>query len=84
MPKVVKSDAEWQQLLSPISFEVARREGTERAYTGDTWNNHDHGFFRCICCDKAVFSSDTKFDSGTGWPSFWQPIAKENVVEIPI
>ncbi len=82
VPKVVKSDAEWQQLLSPISYQVARQAGTERAYTGDTLNVHDRGLFRCVCCDSAVFSSETKFDSGTGWPSFWQPIARENVVEI--
>ncbi len=82
IPKVVRSDAEWKQKLAPISFEVARRAGTERPYSGSTWNNHDHGFYRCICCDNAVFSSETKFESGTGWPSFWQPIAKENVVEI--
>jgi peptide-methionine (R)-S-oxide reductase len=81
VPKVVKSDAEWQQLLSPLSYQVARQAGTERAYTGDTLNVHDRGLFRCVCCDTAVFSSDTKFDSGTGWPSFWQPIARENVVE---
>jgi peptide-methionine (R)-S-oxide reductase len=82
VPKVVRSDAEWKQKLAGISFEVARRAGTERPYTGSTWNNHDHGFYRCICCDNAVFSSETKFESGTGWPSFWQPIAKENIVEI--
>jgi len=82
IPKVVRSDAEWKQKLAPISFDVARKEGTERPYSGSTWNNHDHGFYRCICCDNAVFSSDTKFESGTGWPSFWQPIAKENIVEI--
>jgi peptide-methionine (R)-S-oxide reductase len=82
VPRVVRSDAEWKQKLAPISFEVARRAGTERAYSGSTWNNHDHGFYRCICCDNAVFSSETKFESGTGWPSFWQPIAKENIVEI--
>lgn len=81
VPRVVKSDAEWKQQLSPISYQVARHEGTERAYTGDTWNNHDHGIYRCVCCDNALFSSETKFESGTGWPSFWQPIAKENVVE---
>jgi peptide-methionine (R)-S-oxide reductase len=81
VPKVVKSDAEWQQLLSPISYQVTRQARTERAYTGDTLNVHDRGLFRCICCDSAVFSSETKFDSGTGWPSFWQPIARENVVE---
>jgi peptide-methionine (R)-S-oxide reductase len=82
VPHIDKSEAEWKQKLSPVSFEVTRHAGTERAYTGDTWNNHDHGFYRCICCDNALFSSDTKFESGTGWPSFWQPIAKENVVEI--
>ena len=79
--RVVKSDAEWKQQLSPVSYQVTRHAGTERAYTGSTWNNHDRGFYRCICCDNALFSSDTKFESGTGWPSFWQPIAKENVVE---
>jgi peptide-methionine (R)-S-oxide reductase len=82
VPRVVRSDAEWKQKLSPISFQVTRQAGTERPYTGSTWNNHDHGFYRCICCDNALFSSETKFESGTGWPSFWQPIAKENVVEI--
>jgi peptide-methionine (R)-S-oxide reductase len=82
VPKVVRSEGEWKQKLAPVSFEVARHAGTERAYTGSTWNNHDHGFYRCICCDNAVFSSETKFESGTGWPSFWQPIAKENIVEI--
>jgi peptide-methionine (R)-S-oxide reductase len=82
VPRVIKTDAQWKQQLSPISYEVTRHEGTERPYTGATWNNHDHGLYRCICCDNALFSSDTKFESGTGWPSFWQPIAKENVVEI--
>ena len=81
-PRVVKPDAAWKQQLSPISYDVARHAGTERAYTGDSWDLHDRGLFRCICCDNALFSSDTKFDSGTGWPSFWQPIATENVVEI--
>ncbi|HEY4357185.1 MAG TPA: peptide-methionine (R)-S-oxide reductase MsrB [Acidobacteriaceae bacterium] len=82
VPRVSRSDAEWKQKLTPISFEVTRHAGTERAYTGSTWNNHDKGFYRCICCDNALFSSDTKFESGTGWPSFWQPIAKENILEI--
>jgi peptide-methionine (R)-S-oxide reductase len=80
--RVAKSDAEWKQQLSPVSFDVTRKAGTERAYTGNTWDLHDRGLFRCICCDNALFSSETKFESGTGWPSFWQPIAKENVVEI--
>lgn len=78
---ITKPDAEWRAQLSDISYEVTRRAGTERAYTGDTWNNHEKGIYRCICCDTALFSSATKFESGTGWPSFWEPIAKENVVE---
>jgi peptide-methionine (R)-S-oxide reductase len=77
--RVVKTDAEWRSQLSPISYEVTRRAGTERAYTGATWNLHERGIYRCICCDTALFSSETKFDSGTGWPSFWQPIARENI-----
>jgi peptide-methionine (R)-S-oxide reductase len=81
VPLGTTSDADWKQQLPPVSYQVARHAGTERAYTGNTWNNHDHGIYRCICCDNALFSSETKFESGTGWPSFWQPIAKENVVE---
>jgi peptide-methionine (R)-S-oxide reductase len=81
VPRVIKTDAEWRGQLSPISYEVTRRAGTERAYSGATWNLHDHGLFRCICCDTALFSSEAKFDSGTGWPSFWQPIARENVAQ---
>jgi peptide-methionine (R)-S-oxide reductase len=77
--KVQKSDDEWKKELTPEQFEVARQAGTERAFTGKYWNNHDHGIYKCICCGNALFSSDTKFESGTGWPSFWQPIAKENV-----
>jgi peptide-methionine (R)-S-oxide reductase len=77
--KVRKTDAEWQKQLTPLQFEVTRRQGTERAFTGATYDLHDQGLYRCICCDNALFSSDTKFDSGTGWPSFWAPIAKENV-----
>ena len=81
VPRIVKSDADWQHQLSPISYQVTRRAATERAYSGATWNLHDKGIYRCICCDTALFSSETKFESGTGWPSFWQPIARENVVE---
>jgi peptide-methionine (R)-S-oxide reductase len=81
VPRIVKSDAEWRQQLSAISYEVTRRAGTERAYTGDTWNLHDKGLYRCVCCDTALFNSSTKFESGTGWPSFWEPIAPENVLE---
>jgi peptide-methionine (R)-S-oxide reductase len=81
VPHIAKSDAEWKSQLSPISYEVARRAGTETPYTGSTWNLHDRGIFRCVCCETALFSSDTKFESGTGWPSFWMPIAHENIVE---
>ena len=78
--KVVKPDAEWRQLLTPLAFDVARRGGTERPFSGEYWNLHEHGLFRCVCCGTALFSSAQKFDSGTGWPSFWDVIAKENVV----
>ena len=77
--KVVKTEAEWKQTLTPEQFEVTRKRGTEPAYTGKYWNNHEKGIYRCVCCDNALFSSDTKFESGTGWPSFWAPIAPENV-----
>jgi len=77
--KVVKTDAEWRAQLTPLQFEVARQHGTERAFTGDTYNLHDRGLYRCICCRNALFSSETKYDSGTGWPSFWAPIAQQNV-----
>src|ERR1700681_3713146 len=78
-PKLFKSDAEWRAQLTALQFEVAREHGTERAFTGDTYNLHDRGLYRCICCRNALFSSDTKYDSGTGWPSFWAPIAQQNV-----
>ena len=82
LPVIVKSDAEWKKQLSPLEFEVSRKEGTERAFSGRYADLHDKGLYRCICCDTALFHSNTKFESGTGWPSFWQPLAKENVVEI--
>ncbi len=80
--KVIKTDDEWRKQLSSGVFDVTRRADTEFAYSGKYWNLHDTGIYRCICCDNALFSSATKFDSGTGWPSFWEPIAKENVREI--
>lgn len=82
VPKVVKSDEEWKQQLSPLAFNVTRHEGTERAFTGEYWDLHDDGMYRCACCGTALFKSDTKFESGTGWPSFFQPIANENVKTI--
>jgi peptide-methionine (R)-S-oxide reductase len=81
VPHISKTDAEWKSQLSPVSYDVTRHAGTERPYTGATWNLHDKGIFRCVCCETALFNSDTKFESGTGWPSFWRPIARENVVE---
>lgn len=82
LEKVEKTDAEWREQLTPEEYEITRHAGTERAFTGKYWNNHERGIYHCICCGDALFSSDTKFDSGTGWPSFWAPIAKENVAEL--
>jgi len=79
LEKIVKSDAEWQRELTPEEFAVARKKGTERAFTGRYWDNHDNGVYRCVCCGAELFRSDEKFDSGTGWPSFWAPAATENV-----
>ncbi|WP_051670632.1 peptide-methionine (R)-S-oxide reductase MsrB [Bryobacter aggregatus] len=79
---IVKTDAEWKKLLSKESFEVAREHGTERAFTGKLNKNYADGLYRCICCDTALFDSATKFDSGTGWPSFYQPIARENIKDV--
>jgi len=81
--KVIKTEEEWRKQLSSGAFEITRHADTEIAYTGKYWNLHDKGIYRCICCENALFSSATKFDSGTGWPSFWEPIAQENVREIP-
>ncbi len=81
VPKVVRTEAEWRQQLSAASFAITRHAGTERPYTGSLLGEHDTGIFKCICCETALYASATKFESGTGWPSFWQPIAKENVVE---
>lgn len=77
--RVVKTDDEWRKQLSPNSYQITRHADTEMAFTGKYWDLHEKGIFRCICCDNALFNSDTKFDSGTGWPSFWAPIAEENV-----
>jgi peptide-methionine (R)-S-oxide reductase len=77
--KVVKTDAEWQKILNPEQYDVTRKGGTERAFANKYAEWHEKGIFRCVCCGTALFSSDTKFDSGTGWPSFWQPIAPENI-----
>jgi peptide-methionine (R)-S-oxide reductase len=80
--RVVKSEEEWRKQLPSGVFEITRHADTELAFTGKLLNEHETGIFRCICCNNALYSSSTKFDSGTGWPSFWAPIAKENVREI--
>jgi peptide-methionine (R)-S-oxide reductase len=77
--KVEKSEAEWQKELTPEEFAITRKKGTERAFTGKYWNNHESGMYRCTCCGAPLFRSDEKFDSGTGWPSFWAPADPENV-----
>ncbi|MDE2183594.1 MAG: peptide-methionine (R)-S-oxide reductase MsrB [Alphaproteobacteria bacterium] len=79
--KIVKNDAAWKASLSPEQYDVTRHADTEQAFTGIYWNNHADGLYRCICCATALFDSRAKFESGTGWPSFWRPIAKTNVVE---
>ena len=82
VPKVVKSAAEWRKQLSPNAYDITRNADTEMSFSGQYWNLHEKGMYRCICCGNALFDSATKFESGTGWPSFWQPIASENVTEI--
>jgi peptide-methionine (R)-S-oxide reductase len=81
MDKVIKTDAEWKAQLSPEEYKVTRQHGTERAFSGKYHATKDAGVYECICCGQPLFSSETKFDSGTGWPSYWQPISKEAVTE---
>ena len=81
VPKLVKTEAEWRRQLTPMEFQVTRHAATERPFTGATWNLHDKGLYRCVCCGTAAFSSETKFESGTGWPSFWAPLDKRNIEE---
>ena len=79
--KVTKSDEEWKKQLTPEQFAVTRKKGTEMAFTGKYYKTHDRGMYRCACCGNPLFSSDTKFESGTGWPSFWSPIDQSSVLE---
>lgn len=77
--RIQKSDQEWKQQLSDEQFRVTRKKGTERAFTGKHWDNKEPGIYTCVCCGTPLFSSETKFESGTGWPSFWAPVSEENV-----
>lgn len=77
--KVVRTEGEWRERLTPVQFHVTREKGTERAFTGEHWNRHEKGVYRCVGCGNDLYSSEDKYDSGTGWPSFWKPVAPENV-----
>jgi len=81
LPRIVKTEDEWRKLLSPLAYHVTREQGTELAFSGEYDKNHADGLYSCICCDTALYDSRTKFDSGTGWPSFWQVISHANVQE---
>jgi peptide-methionine (R)-S-oxide reductase len=79
MAQIVKSEEEWKRQLTPEQFHVTRKKGTERAYTGAYWDNHEPGVYQCVCCGNNLFSSEAKFDSGTGWPSFTAPIDQNSI-----
>ncbi len=82
-PKANKMDEQWREQLTDDQYRVCRRKGTERPFTGEYWNNHDRGIYKCVCCGEPLFSSEAKFDSGTGWPSYYQPISREAIAERP-
>lgn len=79
---IKKTDGEWRKQLSAEQFRITRKKGTEPAFTGKLWNNHKEGIYKCVCCNYDLFSSENKFESGTGWPSFWKPISKKNIEEL--
>jgi peptide-methionine (R)-S-oxide reductase len=78
--KVVKTEEEWKKILTPAQYHVAREKGTEQAFTGEYWDNKDKGLYKCVACGAPLFGSDTKYKSGTGWPSFWEPVKDENIL----
>lgn len=80
MQKIVKTEKEWKEILTEEEFYVLRKKGTERAFTGEFWDNHETGTYLCAGCGLPLFSSDSKFDSGSGWPSFWEPVSEENII----
>src|SRR5271163_1421905 len=82
MEKIIKTDEEWKKQLTPEQYQVTRGKGTERAFGGIFYDNHKEGVYHCVCCGLPLFASNAKFDSGTGWPSFFQPVAKENITEV--
>jgi peptide-methionine (R)-S-oxide reductase len=79
--KIEKTDAEWRAMLEPLDYEVTRHAATERAFTGRYWDHHEQGIYHCVCCDTALFESDTKFDSGCGWPSYFRALNPDHVLE---
>ena len=79
--KVTKSDAEWRDMLDPMEYQVTRHAATERAFTGKFWDHHEHGIYTCVCCNTQLFRSDAKFDSGCGWPSYFEALDPANVIE---
>lgn len=79
MEKIIKTDEEWRRILTPTQFEVTRRKGTEPAFNNQFWNNHEKGIYQCVACNLDLFNSDAKYESGTGWPSFYRPIAEDRV-----
>ncbi len=81
--KILKTDEEWKQQLTPEQYRITRQKGTERPFSGEYYNSKEKGIYRCVCCGNELFSSETKYDSGTGWPSFWSPIREENVRDEP-
>jgi peptide-methionine (R)-S-oxide reductase len=82
MDRVTKTEAQWQQELSPEAYQITRQCSTERPFSGKYWDLHDQGTYNCVCCGTSLFDSDAKFNSGTGWPSFWQPVANEHIEEV--